>query len=33
LYDVEDSGQQDLVDVGQVQASSNPKKKFEGFKV
>ena len=33
LYDVEDSGQQDLVDVGQVQSSSNPKKKFEGFKV
>lgn len=32
LYDVEQSGQEDLVDNGQVM-ESNPKKKFEGFTV
>ena len=32
LYDVEQSGQEDLVDTGQF-VESNPKKKFEGFTV
>lgn len=34
LYDVEQSGQEDLVDAGNFeQGNSNPKKKFEGFTV
>jgi len=32
LYDVEQSGQDDLVDTGQF-VESSPKKKFEGFTV
>jgi replicative DNA helicase len=32
LYDIEQSGQEDLVDIGVVN-DSNPKKKFEGFTV
>lgn len=32
LYDIEQSGQEDLVDTGQL-IESNPKKKFEGFTV
>lgn len=32
LYDIEQSGQEDLVDTGQL-IQSNPKKKFEGFTV
>ena len=33
LYDIDDSGQNGIIDSGMTFKSESPKKKFEGFKV